>query len=137
MHMSGHSLDRVSDRAIMKHAWQQPDTRQQERCIALYLLIWGESANLRFMPELLFFLFAIANAHCAHQETLPPERRAAPKPFLDAIVRPIYACVFTETFSALNKNGRPMPKAQDEMPVHLQNDIVQKLFVLDRHVMYM
>ena len=33
----------------------------------LFLLIWGEAANLRFMPELLFFLLEIMRAHCVHQ----------------------------------------------------------------------
>ena len=31
--------------------------------MALYLLLWGEAGNLRFMPELLCFLFETANAH--------------------------------------------------------------------------
>lgn len=48
--------------ATGKHWWPSI-TVQQERDITLYLLLWGEAANLRFMPELLFFLFAVARAH--------------------------------------------------------------------------
>ena len=41
---------------VVGHEWQRPDTRQQEQDIALYLLIWGEAANLRLLPECLCFL---------------------------------------------------------------------------------
>ena len=34
-----------------------PEQDDNERDIALYLMIWGEAANLRFTPELLCFLF--------------------------------------------------------------------------------
>eukprot|EP00965_Chrysotila_dentata_P241697 6204428-Pleurochrysis_carterae.AAC.1 len=57
-----------------------------EREIILYLLIWGEASNLRFMPELLCFLFEIA------REWMPKDDvpKAAPKQFLHKIVTPIY-----------------------------------------------
>lgn len=118
LHMSGLHLKRANvEVGVIGHEWQHPDTRQQEHDIALYLLIWGESANLRFMPELLFFLFAIAREHCL---TATPNAEAPPQMFLEAIVRPIYKCVFAETYAGL-KGGKPTPKSNDEMPTHPRN----------------
>jgi len=42
--------------------WVQLGARQQLEEVALFLLLWGEAANLRFMPEMLYFLFECARA---------------------------------------------------------------------------
>ena len=36
--------------------------------LMLYLLLWGEAANLRFMPEMLCFLFELARAYAAEMQ---------------------------------------------------------------------
>lgn len=99
------------------HRLLAPDTQQQLADVALYLLVWGEAANLRFMPELLFFVFALAKAHCADKEPLEPagapaSAEAAPT-FLGAVVQPVYDCVFRETFTGLKK-GRPVVRSAKE-----------------------
>lgn len=41
-------------------SWVRLSTAQQLGEICLFLLIWGEAANLRFMPELLYAIFEFA-----------------------------------------------------------------------------
>ena len=58
------SLDVAAQEAdASSDPWSFPDPQAQLEDITLYLLIWGEAANLRFMPELLCFLFEVARAH--------------------------------------------------------------------------
>ena len=40
----------------------------------LWYLIWGEAGNLRFMPELLCFLFEIARAYVIYRAARAEER---------------------------------------------------------------
>jgi len=70
--------------------------------IALYILIWGEAANLRFLPECLCYIFH----HMAHelQELLEMSRvkrsqiflANSPHSFLDKIVTPIHKILCAE-----------------------------------------
>ncbi|KAL5084424.1 hypothetical protein Trisim1_012032 [Trichoderma cf. simile WF8] len=60
------------------------------RQIALYLLCWGEANQVRFMPELLCFIFK-----CAHDYLLSPACQALVEPvdeftFLNNIITPLY-----------------------------------------------
>ena len=137
------------------NGWEAPDTAQQLMDVSIYLLLWGEAGNLRFMPELLLFLFALARAHCvstgtradrdgdrdrdegsgltALRHSLPASPRqlsvsprrtsvaSEPGSFLKLLVRPLYNCVFDETFVGLNK-GRPVPRtATTGLPTHPRN----------------
>ena len=82
--------------------------------VALYLLVWGEGANLRFMPELLFLLFELARAFVAGGEPAEP---AATDAFLREVVKPVYDGVFRETFAGLDEKTfrpRPLPAAKME-----------------------
>ena len=40
--------------------------------IALHLCIWGEAANLRFMPELLYFIFEVSRAYFTIEDPASP-----------------------------------------------------------------
>ena len=73
--------------------------------VSLYLLIWGEAANLRFMPECLCFIFH----NMAHELNLILDDRVDPETgrpylpvysganaFLDNVVKPIYDTVKDE-----------------------------------------
>ncbi|XP_010257761.1 PREDICTED: putative callose synthase 8 isoform X2 [Nelumbo nucifera] len=73
--------------------------------MGLYLLIWGEASNLRFMPECLCYLFH----HMAHElygvlsgglsiteeNKIPAYGRGA-ESFLEKVVTPIYRVIFEE-----------------------------------------
>ncbi|XP_010552165.1 PREDICTED: putative callose synthase 8 [Tarenaya hassleriana] len=81
--------------------------------IGLYLLIWGEAANLRFMPECLCYIFH----HMAYElhgiltgaismitgEKVKPAYGRGHNCFLDKVVTPIYTVIKKE--AAKNKNG--------------------------------
>ncbi|GJM93097.1 hypothetical protein PR202_ga09623 [Eleusine coracana subsp. coracana] len=76
-----------------------PDTRRDLLYTALYLLIWGEAANLRFMPECLCYIFhymALDLNHVIDQSIdIETGRPAIPAvcgqdAFLEKVVMPIY-----------------------------------------------
>lgn len=67
-----------------------PYAGASERQVALFLLIWGESANLRFMPECLCFLYHKMAAKLDGLESLPNAPEGA---FLRRVVRPLYSVV--------------------------------------------
>ncbi|XP_028112795.1 putative callose synthase 8 isoform X1 [Camellia sinensis] len=81
--------------------------------IGLYLLIWGEAANLRFMPEFLCYIFH----HMAYElhgilnsdismitgERVMPAYGGQSESFLNNVVSPIYTVIQKEAMK--NKNG--------------------------------
>ncbi|KAM7266925.1 hypothetical protein ACFE04_009091 [Oxalis oulophora] len=81
--------------------------------IALYLLIWGEAANLRFMPECLCFIFH----HMAYElhgmvtgavslktlEKVMPAYGGGKESFLNNVITPIYRVTHEE--AQKNKSG--------------------------------
>ncbi|XP_048434361.1 callose synthase 7 isoform X2 [Pyrus x bretschneideri] len=80
--------------------------------IALYLLIWGEASNIRFMPECLCYIFhqmakevygiLSSNAHPANGETYETTAREE-ESFLKDVVTPIYQVLYK---AKRNKNGK-------------------------------
>ncbi|KAM1768097.1 hypothetical protein ACFX12_046109 [Malus domestica] len=81
--------------------------------IALYLLIWGEASNIRFMPECLCYIFhqmanevygiLSRNAHPANGEIYETTARDE-ESFLRDVVTPIYQVLYKE--AKRNKNGK-------------------------------
>ncbi|KAF9621859.1 hypothetical protein IFM89_028447 [Coptis chinensis] len=81
--------------------------------IGLFLLIWGEASNLRFMPECLCYLFH----HMAYElhgvlsgavnpatgELVRPAYGGEPESFLNKVVTPIYWVIYKE--AQKNKSG--------------------------------
>ncbi|PIA33973.1 hypothetical protein AQUCO_03900091v1 [Aquilegia coerulea] len=81
--------------------------------IGLYLLIWGEASNLRFMPECLCYLFH----HMAYElhgvlsgavsqatgDLVRPAYGGEPESFLNKVVTPIYKVIYKE--AEKNKSG--------------------------------
>ena len=96
-------------------ASHSPDERIEEASV--YLLLWGEAGNLRFMPELLYFLVELALHHV--RDTNAPQR-AEPGSFLKQVVLPIYDQLFSETFTGLVK-GRPQSKPPSELRRYPRN----------------
>ncbi|KAH9740864.1 callose synthase 9 [Citrus sinensis] len=78
--------------------------------VSLYLLIWGEAANIRFLPECLCYIFH----HMARemdvilgQQTAQPANSCTSEngvSFLDQVITPLYEVVAAE--AANNDNGR-------------------------------
>ncbi|KAH7433760.1 hypothetical protein KP509_07G084800 [Ceratopteris richardii] len=102
---------------IMDNYWKwcshvrirSPDCRREEedkQCmlkhVALYLCIWGEAANVRFLPECICFLFHNLAKLLEHQGPLYPEGQT----FLTAIVTPIYEKIKEEADKGKTTNQK-------------------------------
>lgn len=62
--------------------------------LAIYLLIWGEANNIRFMPECICFIFKCCNDFYFSIDPDTPVTTVTPS-FLDHIITP--STTFTET----------------------------------------
>jgi len=113
---------------------ERPSTAVQLEEVSLFLLLWGEAANLRFMPEMLCFLFELARAHAAEMQARELNNggdgsggAVAEGWFLQRVVRPIYECVFKETYAETDPDGggpgapRPVPLDDAAMPRYPRN----------------
>ncbi|KAK8481925.1 hypothetical protein V6N13_017639 [Hibiscus sabdariffa] len=105
-------LGKKSNIWISDSSRSSSDQRRELLYVGLYLLIWGESANLRFMPECICYIFH----HMAMElnkilEDYIDENTGQPvmpslsgeNAFLNCVVKPIYETVKAEVESC--KNG--------------------------------
>ncbi|KAI3859616.1 hypothetical protein MKX03_008204, partial [Papaver bracteatum] len=103
----------------IKHSLRLPEGRQkmQQRKIlymGLYLLIWGEGANVRFMPECLCYIFhnmeneldgLLAEIiNIVTGENIKPSYGGEDEAFLRKVITPIYRVIDKE--SQKSKNGK-------------------------------
>ncbi|PHT93723.1 Callose synthase 9 [Capsicum annuum] len=93
--------------------WSNLDVVSKEKkllFISLYFLIWGEAANIRFIPECLCYIF-----HHMGRELEELLRQQAAQPakscmsdngvsFLDQVISPVYTAIAAEAGN--NENGR-------------------------------
>ncbi|KAK5793272.1 callose synthase 5-like [Gossypium arboreum] len=101
-----------------KHSLRLPQGSQeiQQRKIlymGLYLLIWGEAANVRYMPECLCYIFhnmayelhglLAGNVSIVTGENIKPSYGGDDEAFLRKVITPIYCVVAKE--AEKNKNG--------------------------------
>lgn len=101
-----------------KHKLWLPRIHQEERqrkilYMGLYLLIWGEAANLRFMPECLCYIYhhmaselhgmLAGNVSMVTGDNMKPAYGGKAESFLTLVVTPIYDVISRETLK--NKNG--------------------------------
>ncbi|KAH8915230.1 glycosyltransferase family 48 protein [Atractiella rhizophila] len=71
-------------------AMAQMSSYDRVRQVALYLLLWGESAQLRFMPECLCFVFKCADDYYRSPECQGRREDVPEGLYLRAVVRPLY-----------------------------------------------
>ncbi|KAG9444232.1 hypothetical protein H6P81_015572 [Aristolochia fimbriata] len=95
---------------------QAPQEVQRRKIIymGLYLLIWGEAANLRFMPECLCYIFhnmayelhglLAGNVSVVTGENIKPSYGGDDEAFLRKVITPIYDVIEKE--AKKNKNGK-------------------------------
>uniref|UniRef100_A0AAU6MVC9 1,3-beta-glucan synthase n=1 Tax=Paeonia lactiflora TaxID=35924 RepID=A0AAU6MVC9_PAELC len=86
--------------------------RRELLYVSLYLLIWGESANLRFLPECLCFIFhhmaselnQILEDYIDENTGRPfvPSSYSGENGFLNNVIKPIYLTIKTEVESSRN-----------------------------------
>ncbi|GAB2300205.1 Callose synthase 1 [Dionaea muscipula] len=87
-------------------AIQQEVQQRQLLYMGLYLLIWGEAANLRFMPECLCYIYhhmafelygVLAGSISSRTgETVKPAYGGDDEAFLKKVITPIYATIASE-----------------------------------------
>ncbi|KAJ8769165.1 hypothetical protein K2173_000940 [Erythroxylum novogranatense] len=100
-----------------KHSLRLPQAQQeiQQRKIlymGLYLLIWGEAANVRFMPECLCYIFhnmayelhglLAGNVSIVTGENIKPSYGGDDEAFLRKVVTPIYRVIQKEASKCRN-----------------------------------
>ncbi|KAL4572712.1 hypothetical protein LXL04_019494 [Taraxacum kok-saghyz] len=93
-----------------------PDDVQQRKLLymGLYLLIWGEAANVRFMPECLCYIFhnmayelhglLAGNVSIVTGENIKPSYGGDDEAFLRKVITPIYRVIEKE--NKRSKNGK-------------------------------
>ncbi|XP_074275339.1 callose synthase 5-like isoform X1 [Silene latifolia] len=102
-----------------KHSLRLPQSEQdvQQRKIlymGLYLLIWGEAANVRFMPECLCYIFhnmayelhglLAGNVSIVTGENIRPSYGGDDESFLRKVITPLYRVIEKE--AQRSKNGK-------------------------------
>jgi 1,3-beta-glucan synthase len=93
------------------------------RQIALYLLCWGEAASVRFVPELLCFIFKCADDYYRSPEC---QSRSDPVPeglYLHAVVKPLYRFIRDQGFEVVD--GKFVRKEKDHEAIIGYDDINQ------------
>ncbi|BFG27772.1 hypothetical protein CerSpe_140460 [Prunus speciosa] len=90
---------------------RRPDLRRELLYVALYLLIWGESGNLRFVPECVCYIYhhMAMELNKVLDESIDPDTGRPFVPsvsghcgFLKSVVMPIYQTIKTEVESSRN-----------------------------------
>ncbi|KAG0173582.1 1,3-beta-D-glucan synthase [Apophysomyces sp. BC1034] len=94
-------------------------SNKQKVCdLSLYLLIWGEAASVRFIPEALCFLYKVANdylSHGAHDDGLEENT------FLNDIITPLYQFVRDQLYDCTD--GRLVKREKDHHRVIGYDDV--------------
>ncbi|KAL0073455.1 1,3-beta-glucan synthase component-domain-containing protein, partial [Phycomyces blakesleeanus] len=93
--------------------------------LALYLLIWGEAATLRYMPELICFLFKAADDYrvVINTSLVNRLRQVAPESFLDTIITPIYQFARGQSYTLVR--GECIRRERDHNHIIGYDDINQ------------
>lgn len=115
------SLDSATSRwrAAMNNMSQYDRLRQ----VALYLLCWGEAAQVRFMPECLCFIFKCADDYyrspeCQNRVDAVPEGL-----YLRAVIKPLYKFLRDEGYEVVD--GKFLRRERDHDQIIGYDDINQ------------
>jgi len=75
--------------------------------ISTFLLVWGEAGNVRFMPEVLYFIteLVLAAEQVGYPTFVADSTGNRSGYFLARVVRPIYDVVFEEWYSEVSGSG--------------------------------
>ncbi|KAL7204078.1 hypothetical protein ACSBR2_017195 [Camellia fascicularis] len=107
-------LDRKS--SLWLPTMQQEMQQRKLLYMALYLLIWGEAANLRFMPECLCYIYhhmafelygmLAGNVSPVTGENVKPAYGGEEEAFLRKVVTPIYEVLAKEARKGISKHSQ-------------------------------
>lgn len=93
------------------------------RQIALYLLLWGEAAQVRFVPECLCFIFKCADDYYRSPEC---QNRMEPVPeglYLRAVIKPLYRFIRDQGYEVVD--GKFVRRERDHEDVIGYDDVNQ------------
>lgn len=82
--------------------------------VALYLLIWGEASNVRFLPECICFIYKCALDYL-HDEGGKEGKKGIQTSFLEQVITPIYAYMATQIAKRLRGKDHPDVVGYDDM----------------------
>lgn len=102
------------------HNMSQYDRLRQ---IALFLLCWGEAAQVRFVPECLCFIFKCADDYYRSPEC---QNRMEPVPeglYLRAVVKPLYRYIRDQAYEVVE--GKFLKREKDHEDIVGYDDVNQ------------
>lgn len=91
--------------------------------IALYLQIWGEANNMRFIPEFLCFVFQCGLNYLHHVKNNNIEFKFPTNDFLDRIITPVYGYFRDQQYKLVD--GEYVPRERDHDQVIGYDDMNQ------------
>jgi 1,3-beta-glucan synthase len=118
---SAKTLDSAHQR--WRQAMAQMSSYDRTRQLALYLLCWGEAAQVRFVPECLCFIFK-----CADDYYRSPECQNRPDPvpeglYLRSVVRPLYRFIRDQGYEVVD--GAFLRRERDHEDIIGYDDVNQ------------
>lgn len=113
--------------ATAMERWRQAMNNMSQydrlRQIALYLLCWGEAAQVRFIPECLCFIFKCADDYYRSPEC---QNRVDPVPeglYLKAVIKPLYRFIRDQGYEVVD--GRFVRRERDHADIIGYDDVNQ------------
>ena len=106
-----------------RHAMANMSQYDRIRQLALYLLCWGEAAQVRFVPECLCFIFKCADDYYRSPEC---QNRVEPVPeglYLRAVIRPLYRFIRDQSYEVVD--GVFVKKEKDHEDIIGYDDVNQ------------
>ncbi|KAF8119311.1 glycosyltransferase family 48 protein [Boletus edulis] len=123
------TLRNISEKSLQTamERWRQAMNNMSQydrlRQIALYLLLWGEAAQVRFVPECLCFIFKCADDYYRSPEC---QSRVDPVPeglYLRAVIKPLYRFIRDQGYEVVD--GRFVRKEKDHADIIGYDDVNQ------------
>jgi 1,3-beta-glucan synthase len=121
-------LERNFDFRIADYKWkmkmQELSPLQKVEQIALFLMIWGEANQLRFLPECLSFVYKCAYDYYTSSECMSRHQPAPEGQYLDLIVTPIYKFLRDQIYE-VGDNGSLRRRERDHKDIIGYDDVNQ------------
>src|SRR5581483_6343954 len=108
---------------------EQMNTMSQKdrvRQLALWLLLWGEASQVRFMSECLCFIFKLADDYCKSQTELQPVLEGE---YLRNVIKPLYNYIRDQSYEVIS--GKLVKREKDHSEIIGYDDINQFFWYSD------
>ncbi|TPX39174.1 1,3-beta-glucan synthase [Synchytrium endobioticum] len=111
LHSRAPDLEDQAPEQLAELAWKRRmktmPQHERVRQLALWLLIWGEAASVRLIPEALCFIFKLADDY--YQKS--PASHVEPGQFLNNVIGPLYEFLRNQTYKYVD--GKLIRKERD------------------------